>query len=93
MKLLSVNIGKEQTLQRVDKAVTSGIFKLPVSGRVYVGKLGIEGDVIVDQKSHGGPDQAAYIYGGVDYNWWRAQLGRDPVRYADVPRLLRARKR
>lgn len=77
MKLLSVNVGKEQQLQKVDKVVTTGIFKLPASGRVRIGELGLEGDVIMDKKNHGGPDQAVYVYGQADYDWWREQLGRD----------------
>ena len=77
MKLMSVNIGKEQQLQKVDKVITTGIFKLPASGRVRVGELGLEGDVIMDKKHHGGPDQAVYVYGQADYDWWREQLGRD----------------
>lgn len=77
MQLISVNIGKEQTLQKVDKVITTGIFKLPASGRVRIGKLGLEGDVIMDKKHHGGPDQAVYVYGQADYDWWRDQLGRD----------------
>ena len=77
MKLISVNIGKEQQLQKMDKVITTGIFKLPASGRVRVGELGLEGDVIMDKKHHGGPDQAVYVYGQADYDWWREQLGRD----------------
>jgi MOSC domain-containing protein YiiM len=77
MQLISVNIGKEQTLQKVDKVITTGIFKLPASGRVRIGGLGLEGDVIMDKKNHGGPDQAVYVYGEADYDWWRDQLGRD----------------
>jgi MOSC domain-containing protein YiiM len=61
----------------VDKVITTGIFKLPASGRVRIGKLGLEGDVIMDKKHHGGPDQAVYVYGQADYDWWRDQLGRD----------------
>lgn len=77
MQLISVNIGKEQTLQKGEETVTTGIFKLPASGRVRVTELGLEGDMIMDKKNHGGPDQAVYVYGGADYDWWREQLGRD----------------
>jgi MOSC domain-containing protein YiiM len=77
MKLLSVNIGQKQTLQKGDKLVTTGIFKNPVHGLVKIRELGLESDVVMDQKHHGGPDQAVYIYGGADYDWWREQLGRE----------------
>ena len=77
MQLTSVNIGEKRTLQKGDALVTTGIFKFPASGRVKIGELGLEGDVIMDKKNHGGPDQAVYVYGGADYDWWRAELGRD----------------
>ena len=77
MQLISVNIGEKRTLQKGQEIVTTGIFKLPASGRVRIGELGLEGDVIMDKKNHGGPDQAVYIYGEADYDWWREQLGRD----------------
>jgi MOSC domain-containing protein YiiM len=77
MQLLSVNIGEKRTLQKGQELVTTGIFKLPASGRVRISGLGLEGDVIMDKKHHGGPDQAVYIYGDADYDWWRDQLGRD----------------
>jgi MOSC domain-containing protein YiiM len=77
MQLTSVNIGEKRTLQKGQELVTTGIFKLPASGPVKITGLGLEGDVIMDKKNHGGPDQAVYIYGGADYNWWREQLGRD----------------
>jgi MOSC domain-containing protein YiiM len=77
MQLLSVNIGEKRTLQKGQELVTTGIFKLPASGRVQISGLGLEGDVIMDKKHHGGPDQAVYVYGEADYDWWREQLERD----------------
>jgi MOSC domain-containing protein YiiM len=35
------------------------------------------GDVIVSEKHHGGPDQAVYIYGMADYEWWIKEIGRE----------------
>lgn len=78
MKLISINIGHLQTLQRKDRAERTGIFKLPVDQPVNVTKLGLEKDVIVSKKHHGGPDQAIYIYGEPDYQWWSRELGRNP---------------
>ena len=75
MKLISINIGQERTIQQKERLVRTGIFKIPADQPVRVNKLGIERDVIVDAKYHGGPDQAIYIYGAADYDWWREQLG------------------
>jgi MOSC domain-containing protein YiiM len=77
MKLISINIGHEQTLQRKDRLEKTGIFKLPVDQPVNVTKLGLKKDVIVSKKHHGGPDQAIYIYGEPDYQWWSGELGKE----------------
>ena len=77
MKLLSINIGKERTQQRKDYIETTGIYKMPVDGPVEIKSLGIEGDAICDKKNHGGPDQAIYVYGGVDYAWWEQEIEKE----------------
>jgi MOSC domain-containing protein YiiM len=77
MKLISVNLGEEQILQRRDRVEKTGIFKFPTEEAVRVTKLGLEGDVIVSKKDHGGPDQAVYVYGAADYDWWSGELGKE----------------
>ena len=75
MRLVSVNVGTAQPI--ASKGGTSGIYKLPVTTPVHVGPLGLEGDAIVDTKHHGGVDQAVYLFGTPDYEWWSAELGRE----------------
>lgn len=77
MILISVNLGQERILQRKDRVERTGIFKLPTQQAVRVTKLGLEGDVIVSRKHHGGPDQAIYVYGAADYEWWARELGKE----------------
>jgi MOSC domain-containing protein YiiM len=77
MNLISVNLGQERILQRKDRTERTGIFKFPADEPVKVTKLGLEGDVIVSKKHHGGPDQAVYVYGTGDYAWWSKELGTD----------------
>jgi MOSC domain-containing protein YiiM len=81
MKLTSVNIGKKGT---VNDEIT-GIYKLPVEGPARITTLGLEGDFIASEKHHGGPDQAVYLYGGADYDWWAGELGRplDPGTFGE----------
>jgi MOSC domain-containing protein YiiM len=55
----------------------SGIDKRPVPGRVTVGRLGLDGDVQVNKKFHGGEGQALYAYAQEDADRWAAELGRD----------------
>ena len=77
MILMSVNLGEKRIQQRKDHIETTGIFKFPTDKSVRVTKLGLEGDVIVSKKHHGGPDQAIYVYGTADYEWWSQQLGKE----------------
>jgi len=77
MKVISINIGEKRTQQRKDYVETTGIYKEPVDGPVEIKSIGIENDAICDTKNHGGPDQALYVYGGADYEWWSQELGRE----------------
>ncbi len=74
MHLISINIGTEQLIHGAGKTGTTGIFKQPASGPVTVTTLGLAGDAVCDTKNHGGPDQAVYIYGQGDYDWWTQEL-------------------
>ena len=77
MKLANVNIGQERTQQNGNKLETTGIYKLPTPEPVHISSLGIKEDFIDSKKHHGGPDQAMYVYGTTDYDWWSTELGRD----------------
>lgn len=77
MKLIGVNLGQERILQWRDHIERTGIFKVLTRGPVKLTKLGLEGDVIVSKKHHGGPDQAVYVYGGADYQWWSEELEKE----------------
>jgi MOSC domain-containing protein YiiM len=56
---------------------TSAIDKRPVDGRIAVHPLGLDGDVQVNKKFHGGEGQALYAYAQEDADWWAAELDRD----------------
>ena len=63
----------------------SGIDKRAVEGRVAVHELGLEGDVQVNRRHHGGEGQAVYAYGQEDADWWAAELDRElpPGRFGE----------
>jgi MOSC domain-containing protein YiiM len=63
----------------------SGIDKRPVTGRVAVRPLGLDGDVHVNRKYHGGEGQAVYAYAQEDADFWSAELGRElpPGRFGE----------
>ena len=77
MRLASVNVGRELPIENAKKSGVTGIFKRPVRGPVEVGANGLAGDSICDTENHGGPDQAAYVFGAPDYAWWSEALGRE----------------
>jgi len=77
MHIASMNIGSVRTIGNANVSGQTGIYKLPVAGPVQVTADGLADDVIVDTKNHGGPDQTVYVYGGADYAWWSAELGRE----------------
>jgi MOSC domain-containing protein YiiM len=63
----------------------TGIDKRPVTGRVAVHPLGLDGDVQVNRKHHGGEGQAVYAYAQEDADHWIAELGRElpPGRFGE----------
>ncbi len=63
----------------------SGIDKRPIPGRVQVHELGLDGDVQVNRKHHGGEGQAVYAYAQEDADFWVAELGRElpPGRFGE----------
>ncbi|MDX8352159.1 MOSC domain-containing protein [Cognatiyoonia sp. IB215182] len=77
MELLSIQIGKPEKTPA--KTGPTGHFKKPVDGPVAIHSLGLEGDAICDLKNHGGVDQAVYLFGTPDLEWWTKELGRDTL--------------
>jgi ferredoxin-NADP reductase/MOSC domain-containing protein YiiM len=74
MKIVSLNVGLPRTVQWKGKAVSTGIFKTPVSGRIQLRSLNFDGDRQADLSVHGGLDKAAYVYASEHYAYWRREL-------------------
>lgn len=74
--LVSVNVGKEQEIRNAKVSGKTGIYKTPLEGAAWVTRNGFADDFIADTKHHGGVDQAVYVYGEADYQWWAGELGR-----------------
>jgi len=74
--LLSANVGIGRPLRIRGRDRHSAIDKRPVGGPVEVRRLGLDGDVQVERRHHGGPDQAVYAYAAEDLEMWAARLGR-----------------
>ena len=75
MRLLSVNVGREEPIQGAKSSGRTGIFKRPVDTPVRITFNGLAGDAISDRENHGGVDQAVYLFGEPDYEWWSRELG------------------
>jgi MOSC domain-containing protein YiiM len=74
MKLLSVNVGLPREIEWKGRMVRTSIFKEPVSGRVKVTNLNVNGDQQSDLAVHGGIDKAVYVYPSEHYVFWRKEL-------------------
>ncbi len=79
LALLSVNTGISRLIGTQNgEPVYSAIAKTPVpDGEVFVGRLGIEGDVQADLSAHGGVDKAVYAYPVSHWPWWTERKGLD----------------
>ena len=73
-RLMSVNVGLPREIEWNGRIVRTSIFKEPVTGRVRVTKLNVDGDQQSDLTVHGGPDKAVYAYPSEHYPFWSAQL-------------------
>jgi MOSC domain-containing protein YiiM len=73
MRALSVNVGLPREVLWRGRPVTTGIFKEPVTGRVTVRALNVDGDRQADLRVHGGPDKAVYAYPSEFYELWRRE--------------------
>ena len=81
MELISVNVSLPQTVNFKGKPVATGIFKKPVSGRVMLRKLNLDGDEQADRTVHGGVDMAVYAYPVEHYGYWQTELARPPFAF------------
>ena len=73
-KLISVNVGLPRVVMSYGDPVSTGIFKEPVSGRVMLRTLNLDGDGQADLSVHGGPSKAVYVYPSEHYDYWKKEL-------------------
>ena len=73
-RVVSVNVGLPREVQWKGRTVSTGIFKEPVSGRIAIRRLNMDGDRQADLSVHGGPEKAIYVYPAEYYAFWRAEL-------------------
>lgn len=87
--VVSIQVGMPRTMiddsgiDRLDAEWTSGIYKLPVDGPVWLTTTGPEGDGQADLVAHGGVNQAVLLYAASHYPDWRERLGRSDLAWGD----------
>ena len=74
MKIISLNVGQPRLVEWDGQIVSTGIYKVPVEGRVKLRTLNLDGDRQADLTVHGGPYKAVYVYPSEHYSFWRDEL-------------------
>jgi MOSC domain-containing protein YiiM len=74
VKLISLNVARPRLTVYRGTTINTGIFKKPVSGRIILRNLNLEGDQQADLSVHGGPYKAVYAYPSEHYEYWHREL-------------------
>ena len=74
MKVVSIHVGLPRTITWKGRTLQTGIFKVPLNGRVQVRTLNLDGDRQADLSVHGGPDKAVYMYPSEHYDYWQGEF-------------------
>lgn len=77
----SVNVGLPRDTPWQGKTVRTSIWKYPVSGRVFAGRLNLAGDAQADLVGHGGEHRAVMVYQLESYRYWAELLRRPDFPY------------
>ncbi|SAL31307.1 oxidoreductase FAD/NAD(P)-binding protein [Caballeronia terrestris] len=75
-RLLSVNVGLPRDIEWKGRTVHTGIWKHPVRGRCWAGRLNLNGDGQGDLGGHGGEQRAVFVYQIESSRYWCEQLKR-----------------
>ena len=74
VKVISLNVARPRLAVYKGATINTGIFKKPVSGRVALRTLNLDGDRQADLTVHGGSYKAVYAYPAEHYEYWRGEL-------------------
>lgn len=70
MKVVSTNIAEPTTIIWKNKEVKTGLYKESVN-EIFLGKLGVKNDCVIEKKVHGGINKACYLYSLDHYSYWK----------------------
>lgn len=77
MGIVSLNVGKPVTVEYQGKPLSTGIYKQPVEGPVFLSRENFAGDGQADLVHHGGVDKAVCAYPFEHYEYWKSSLGKE----------------
>lgn len=78
---LPKQLGIEGAADPMDRPWTTGFFKEPVTGKIYLGKTNLVGDGQADLLLHGGTEKAVLAYSAKHYSQWRQELNLPDLPY------------
>ncbi|MDZ4876829.1 MAG: Protein YiiM [Chroococcidiopsis cubana SAG 39.79] len=79
-QILSIQVGLPKllgianALDPMDRPWSTGFFKEPIQGRIWLGSTNLAGDGQADLKRHGGVEKAVLVYAAEHYPSWRSRL-------------------
>ncbi|MEB3283538.1 MAG: MOSC domain-containing protein [Lyngbya sp.] len=71
---LPKKMGVEEATDPMERSWSTGFFKEPIQGLIWLGKTNLVGDGQADLKNHGGVDKAVLGYAAEHYPIWRKSL-------------------
>ena len=77
--VVSVNVGLPRDVAWQGRTVRTAVWKQPVTGRIFAGRLNLAGDGQADLHAHGGEQRALLVYQLESYRHWASYLGRSDL--------------
>ncbi|MGK7896799.1 MAG: MOSC domain-containing protein [Xenococcus sp. (in: cyanobacteria)] len=78
--VISIQVGLPQAFgvkgasNSMDRPWTTGFFKTPIAGEIWLGSTNLVGDGQADLKNHGGVEKAVLAYAAEHYSAWQKDL-------------------
>jgi ferredoxin-NADP reductase/MOSC domain-containing protein YiiM len=79
--VVTVNVGLPRDVEWQGKTTRTAIWKRPVAGRVFAGRLNLAGDSQADLSGHGGEQRSLLVYQLDSYRYWAKYLQRSDFVY------------
>ncbi|MEQ8216728.1 MAG: MOSC domain-containing protein [Arenibacter sp.] len=71
MKVISTNIGTATTFLWNGREEQTGIFKYPTEEALFLGKVDVLKDTVIDRVHHAGINKACYLFASDHYPYWK----------------------